>query len=109
VNVENGDLPGDLHNILNWWKNYFSQLLNVHWVSNVRQIEIHTAEPLVPDPSPSEDERDIATLKRYKSPGSNQIPAEMIQARSEVLRFDIHKFINSVWNKDELPDQWMSL
>jgi hypothetical protein len=28
------------------WKNY-SQLLNVHNVSHVRQIEMHTAEPLV--------------------------------------------------------------
>jgi hypothetical protein len=39
------------HNILNRWKNYFSQLLNVHRVSEVRQIEIHTAEPIAPDPS----------------------------------------------------------
>jgi hypothetical protein len=38
----------DSHNILNRWKNYFSQLLSVHRVSDVRQIEIHTAEPLVP-------------------------------------------------------------
>jgi hypothetical protein len=29
-----------------------SLLLNVHRVSDVRQIEIHIAEPLVPDPSP---------------------------------------------------------
>jgi predicted site-specific integrase-resolvase len=48
VNVENGDLLADSHNILNRWKNYFSQLLNVHRVREVRQIEIHTAEPLVP-------------------------------------------------------------
>jgi hypothetical protein len=54
----------DSHNILNRWKNY-SQLLNV---SDVRQIEIHTAEPLVPDPSPFEAEIAIAKLKRYKSP-----------------------------------------
>jgi hypothetical protein len=40
----------DAHNILNRWKNYFSRLLNVHRVSDVRQIEIHTAEPLVPKP-----------------------------------------------------------
>jgi hypothetical protein len=39
---------------------YFSQLLNVHRVSDVRQIEIHTAEPLVPDPSPFEVEVAIA-------------------------------------------------
>jgi hypothetical protein len=51
VNDENGDLFADSLNILNRWKNYFSQLLNVHNVSDVRQIEIHTAEPLVAGPS----------------------------------------------------------
>jgi hypothetical protein len=51
VKVENCELFADSHNILNRWKNYFSQLLNVHNVSDVRQIEVHTAEPLVPGPS----------------------------------------------------------
>jgi hypothetical protein len=51
-----GDLLADSHNILNRWKNYFSQLLNVHGVRNVRQIEVHTAEPLLRDPSPFEIE-----------------------------------------------------
>jgi hypothetical protein len=50
-----------------YWKNYFSQLLNVHRASDVRQIEIHTAEALVPDPSPFEGESAVAKLKRYKS------------------------------------------
>jgi hypothetical protein len=49
------DLLADFHNILNRWKNY-SQILNVHRVSDVRQIKIHTAEPLVPDPRPFEVE-----------------------------------------------------
>jgi hypothetical protein len=49
VKDENGDLLADSHNILNRWKNYFSQLLNLHRFGDVRQIEIHTAEPLVPD------------------------------------------------------------
>jgi hypothetical protein len=39
VKDENGDLLADSHNILIRWKNYFSQLLNVHRVSDVRQIE----------------------------------------------------------------------
>jgi hypothetical protein len=51
VKGENGDLLADSHNILNRWKNYFSQLLNVHNVSDVRQIEVRTAEPLVLGPS----------------------------------------------------------
>jgi hypothetical protein len=48
---ENGDLLADSNTIVNRWKSYFSQLLNVHNVSDFRQIEIHTAEPLVPGPS----------------------------------------------------------
>jgi tRNA(Ile)-lysidine synthase TilS/MesJ len=69
VKDENGDLLADAHNILNMWKNYFSQLLNVHNVSDVRQIELHAAEPLVLGPSHLEVEIAIAKLKEYKSPG----------------------------------------
>jgi hypothetical protein len=47
VKDENGNLLADSHNTLNRWKNYFSQLLNVYNVSDVRQIEVDTAEPLV--------------------------------------------------------------
>jgi hypothetical protein len=48
-------------------------VIEVHKVSDVRQIEIHTAEPLVPDPSPFVVEIAIAKLKRYKSSGIEQI------------------------------------
>jgi hypothetical protein len=36
--------------------NHFSQLLNVHVVNDVRQTEIHIAEPLVHEPSAFEVE-----------------------------------------------------
>jgi hypothetical protein len=85
VKDENGDMLVDSHNVLNRWKNYFSQLLNVHNDSDVRQIEVHTAEPLVPGPSRLEVETAIAKLKKYKSTGSDQIPAELIQAGNEIL------------------------
>jgi hypothetical protein len=52
-------------------KNCFSQLLNVHNVSDVKQIEVHMAKPLVPGPSRFEIEIAIAKLKRYKSPDSD--------------------------------------
>jgi hypothetical protein len=52
---------------LNRWKDYFSfKLLNVQSASDVRQIEIHTAEPFVSDPSPFEVEMAIANLRKYK-------------------------------------------
>jgi hypothetical protein len=46
----------------------------------------------------------IAKLKRYKSPGSDEIPAELIQAGGEILPSEIHKLVNSIWNQEELPD-----
>jgi hypothetical protein len=39
---ENSDLLEDSHNNLNRWKNYFSQVLEVYTVSDIRQMEIHT-------------------------------------------------------------------
>jgi hypothetical protein len=79
VKDKNGDLLADSP-ILNRRKDYFFRLLNVHNASDVRQLEVHTAEPLVPGPSCHEVETDIAKLKRYKLPGSDQILAELIQA-----------------------------
>jgi hypothetical protein len=100
VKDENGDLLADSHNILNRCKNYFSQLLNVHNVSDVRQIEVHMAEPSVPGSSHLEVETAFAKLKKYKSPGSDQIPADLIQAGGKILLSAMHKLINSVWNME---------
>jgi hypothetical protein len=69
-------------------------------------LEIHTAEPLIPDSSPFEVEIAIRKLKRYKLPGSDQITAELIKAGGETLRFEIHNIINSTWNNEELSAQW---
>jgi hypothetical protein len=63
VKDENGDHFAVFHNILNRWRNYFCQLLNVHNVRDVRQIEVHTAEPLVPGPSRLEVEIAIKSWK----------------------------------------------
>jgi hypothetical protein len=46
----------------------------VHNVSDVRQIAVHTAEPLVPGPSRLEVEIDIAELKNYKLQGIDRPP-----------------------------------
>jgi hypothetical protein len=80
--------------------------LNVHNVSDFRQIEVHTAEPLVPGLSSLEVETAIAMLGKYKSLSNDEIPAELIQGGGEILMSAIHKHVSSVWNKEELPDQW---
>jgi len=58
--------------------NHFSQVLNIHGDNDARQTEIHPAEPLAPEPSAFEVYMATEKLKRNKSTGINQIPAEMI-------------------------------
>jgi hypothetical protein len=48
----------------------------------------------------------IEKLKRHKSSGIDQIPAEVIKAGGTTIHSEIHKLINSIWNKEELPEQW---
>jgi hypothetical protein len=69
-------------------------------------MDIHTAQPLVPEPRLVEVEIAIGKLESYKSPGTDQIPAGLIKAGGEILCAEIHKLICSIWNKEELPQQW---
>jgi len=56
-------LVADSYSILARFWHHFSQLLNTHSVSDGRQTEIHTAEPLVPETSAFEVELALAKLK----------------------------------------------
>jgi len=105
VKDERDDLVADSHSIMARWRNYFSQILNVHGVSNVRQAEIHTAEPVVPEPSALEVELAIEKLKSHKSPGIDQIPVEMIKAGGSTIRCAIHKLIIAILVKEELTGE----
>jgi hypothetical protein len=80
----NGDLLVDPHKILNKWKNYLCQLLNVHGDRGVRQTEMHTADPFVPESYTSEVEVVIGKLKNHKFPVIGEIPAELLQAGCKI-------------------------
>ena len=83
----------DSHSILVRWRNHFSLLQNVHGVNDVRQTEIHTAEPLMLETSAFEFDLAIEKLKSHKSAGTDQIPSEL---RQGVERF-VMKSINFLW------------
>jgi hypothetical protein len=51
VKDERGDLLLGPDIIVDRWMNYFYQPLNVQRVGGIRQAEIQTAEPFVPEPS----------------------------------------------------------
>jgi len=48
----------------------------------------------------------LEKLTKHKSLGTDQIPAELIKAGGRTIHSEIHKLINSIWNKEELLEQW---
>jgi hypothetical protein len=59
---EDDNMLADLQSVFNRWKNFFSQVLKVYGVHNIRQKDIQTAEPLVPEPGLVEVEVDNVKL-----------------------------------------------
>jgi hypothetical protein len=66
---------------------------------------MHTAEPLVTEPSSFDVKIAIHKMKIYKSPGMDHILAELIQERCNTLCSEINKLLISIWNRQELPQQ----
>jgi hypothetical protein len=62
----------------------------------------------VPESRAFDIETAIEDVKRHKSPGTDQIPAELIKTRGRKIRSKKHKYehINSTWNEEELAQEW---
>jgi hypothetical protein len=101
VKCEKDNLLEDFENNLNRWKNYLSKIF-----SNIRQIAISTAEPLLLGTSHFNVQIQIETLKSFKLLVTDQDPAELVQGAGEILFSWIHGVFNSIRNKKELSQQW---
>jgi hypothetical protein len=53
-----------------------------------------------------EVEQAINKLKKNKSPGIDEIKAEMLQAGGEKLKHKIHELCNRAWNEENIPEPW---
>ena len=58
-----GDLVTDSHRSLARCRDHFTQLLNTHGTNEFRQKEMHTAEPLMPEPNAFELEMAAEKLR----------------------------------------------
>jgi hypothetical protein len=48
----------------------------------------------------------IEKLKEFIAPGTDQSLVKWIKAGGETFRSEVHKVINSIWNKEELQQQY---
>jgi hypothetical protein len=46
--IEKGNVPAYSHNICNGWEIYFSQVLNIHEVNDIRKTEKRISKPFGP-------------------------------------------------------------
>ena len=60
----------------------------------------------MPEPSAFAFEMVIEAVKRHKSPGTDQIPAELIETRGRKIRLEIYERINYTWNEEKLAQEW---
>ena len=96
LNEEKDRLFTESHCILARWGKHFSQLLNIRGFTDVMQIEVQRAEPLVSESSAFEFEMAVEKLKRRRSPDNDHISAELFKAGSRTIRYGIHTLINSI-------------
>ena len=83
----------------------FLPAIECNGVNDFRQTKIHTPEPLVPKPSFFEFDLAIEKLKSHKSPGTCQIPAELIKEGGRKIPYEIYILIISIWKKEEMPEE----
>jgi hypothetical protein len=72
-------------------KYFFSQLLNVHRISDVRYKEIHAAEPLAPKPYNIQLHIAAKKFKKLKLSDADQTAAKSLEAGGEPVRSS-HQF-----------------
>ena len=58
------------------------------------------------EPSAYEVNIALEKIKRNKSPGIDQISAELFIAGDRKILSEITQIINSIWNKNEMPEEW---
>ncbi|CAF1924031.1 unnamed protein product [Rotaria magnacalcarata] len=92
------------------WAQYCSGLYNDEGGGDEMAKELegifHSYEEDPQDILYSEVEEAIRTLKSNKSPGSDGITADMIQAGCEQLTHEIHSLCNKAWHEGVIPEEW---
>ena len=99
-------LTGD-DDVLKRWEQYFEELLNRPDPANPINEEIYYGPELELEPPTREETiKAIKSFKNNKSPGKDNIPAELWKYGGEVIQERLHDLMVTIWNEEITPDQW---
>ncbi|KAI4825265.1 hypothetical protein KUCAC02_020952, partial [Chaenocephalus aceratus] len=100
----------DQHSILLRWAEHFGTLLNQDSDADPTVLDdLPTLPPmhnLDQPPTFLEVLSAIRSLKNNKSPGNDNIPAELLKQGGYLCTRALHKYITKVWADENVPQQW---
>jgi len=96
------------------FKNYFNKLLNNNESEIVQgdsqeeeETIIHSAEESTElQPSSTEIDLIILSLKNNKAAGENRIFGEFLKIAGQQLREKIYRLVLLIWQKEQIPKEW---
>ncbi|KAL1447281.1 hypothetical protein WDU94_008893 [Cyamophila willieti] len=106
---DDGNRIENLDDRLKEWSEYFKKLFNQENDTDPTAIAFPTIEndPLNDEaPTIIEIQRAISHLKNNKSPGADNITAEMIKAGEECTVDLLHKLYLQIWAEKRIPNDW---
>lgn len=106
IKTEDGQLLTKDEDILGRWKTYCEQLMAREGTPEDHQLPNEMNEEQEPEILIGEVEAAMKRLKCYKSPGIDDVTAEMITATDEMGVKVIHKICQKIWNTSIWPKDW---
>jgi len=111
-----GKILTDKKEIRKRWSEYCSELYSEQPEQEITKREIEELRKISPpgtDREPDilleEVEHAIKKLRNNKSPGHDNITAEMIKQGGEPLSKEIHKLCNLAWEQGRAPEEWKKI
>lgn len=107
VKDKNNKLITNPRDVNSRWKEYFEDLLNRPEPNQPFTEELtYGPEVEVPELSHEEVAQASKAMKNNKSPGNDEIPAEMWKYGGESLYERMYQLVKTIWNKEEIPSKW---
>jgi endonuclease/exonuclease/phosphatase family metal-dependent hydrolase len=111
----NGDIITEQSEILERWAQYFENHINQNTIAatesttnTTTNFNNHSTNLEENPPTIDEIEAAILKLQNNKSPGDDNIPAELFKEGREVILSSLQTFIENVWFNETLPKSFKS-
>lgn len=110
---KDGEILADEDQISERWTEHFSELLNSEVDEDHEELDLQDqlGEELnieiIEEPTLEEVEMVINKLRNNRSPGEDEIVAELIKKGGNRLIKSIHKLIKDIWEQERMPVKWM--